>query len=82
MRTLVPLMFALASGAVGWVSFMSARRILRRGAVRRWMRHELSRKDHPVVFWYFVIGQFVAAALCGVMTIFALVAAWAIAHEP
>jgi hypothetical protein len=81
-KTLVAFLFPLATGALGWWSFMSARRTLRRGAVRRWIGHELSRKEYPVFFWYFVIGQFVAAVFCAVLTIFALVAAWAIAHEP
>ena len=82
MRALLAFMVPVATGAVGWVSLTSARRTLRRGAVRRWTGQELSRKEHPAIFWYSVIGQFVAAAFCAVLTIFALVAAWAIAHEP
>jgi hypothetical protein len=82
MRMLAAFMLPLMSGAMGWWSFISARRILRTGLVRLGAKTKLSRKEHPGIFWYFVIGQFAAAVFFAFLTIAALVVAWMGAHEP
>jgi hypothetical protein len=82
MKVLVLLMFVLTPGIVAWWAIRSARHILRTGVVKMgWKGKGLSRKEYPGIFWYFVIGQFVSAVFCAILTIVALFAAWQVVQE-